>query len=228
MSSMVEIIAIVEGKTEQVFLDSVLTPYLAQKSIFLRATQATKPGQKGGDIKFSRVKKDIRNHLRQRSDIYVTTFVDYYGTKEWPGIENVPTGSPPAAIAEHINQATKTKVNSCFPDEQAERRFIPFMAMHEFEALLFSDSALLAEAMDIDEVEISTVLASCGEPEAVNDSPQTAPSKRLDGWSSNGKFAKTTKGIAIATEIGIDRMRQKCPVFNHWITHLESLVEGGS
>ena len=33
MSDYIEVIAIVEGKTEQVFVESVLQPYLAQQNI---------------------------------------------------------------------------------------------------------------------------------------------------------------------------------------------------
>ena len=205
MSDYIEVIAIVEGKTEQIFVKSVLAPYLAEKGVYISPTQVTKPGQKGGDVKYSRVKRDIKIHLKQRMDTYVTTFVDYYGIKEWSGINNVPAGLSPLGISEHINQATTDKVNNSFSNQQSERRFIPFIAMHEFEALLFSDSALLAEAIGADEDEIEDVLGECGEPEAVNNSRHTAPSKRLDGWSENGKFAKTTKGIAIARAIGIEK-----------------------
>lgn len=67
-------------------------------------------------------------------------------------------------------------------------------------------------------------LDECGEPEAINNSPQTAPSKRLDNWC-DGKFKKTTTGIAIAEEIGISTLREKYRVFNAWLNQLEALVE---
>jgi len=74
MSSDINVIAIVEGKTEQVFIEKILAPYLGDRNIGIRATQVSKPGQKGGDVRFARAKNDIRNHLKQRPDIYVTTF----------------------------------------------------------------------------------------------------------------------------------------------------------
>jgi len=82
MNNYIEVIVIVEGKTEQTFIESILAPYLGLKYIGMRATQVSKPGQKGGDVKFTRVKKDVRNHLKQRRDTYISTFVDYYGIKE--------------------------------------------------------------------------------------------------------------------------------------------------
>lgn len=72
-------IAIVEGKTEQVFVESVCKRHLAQQNIFISATQVSKPGQKGGDVRFSRVGRDIERHLKQRPDTCITTLVDYYG-----------------------------------------------------------------------------------------------------------------------------------------------------
>lgn len=220
----VEVIAIVEGKTEQVFIEQVLAPYLADKMIFIRATQVSKPGQKGGDVRFSRVSRDIGLHLKQRSDTYVTTLVDYYGVKEWPGVETLPNQNTPEQIAMHLNAATEQQVVALFAEQQAERRFIPYVALHEFEALLFSDSAILASELGISEPQVSAVLTECGAPEAINNGPDTAPSKRLDRWSVNGKFAKTTKGIAIAERIGIPRMRAQCPLFDAWIARFEALM----
>ncbi len=226
MSNYIEIMAIVEGKTEEIFINSLLKPYLADKNIFIYATQVSKPGQKGGDVRFARVKKDLELHLKQRSDTYVTILVDYYGTKEWPELDNVPPQANPAQIAQTVNNATKEKVVALFADQQAERRFIPYMAIHEFESLLFSDSSAIATELDISKADVDSVLTECREPEAINNSPQTAPSKRLDRWSRNGEFPKTTTGIAIAQAIGVATMREKCPLFNTWLEKFETIQEG--
>ena len=159
MSDYIEVMTIVEGKTEQVFVEMVLKPYLAEKMIFIQATQASKPGQKGGDVKFSRVINDIRDHLKQRNDTYVTTLVDYYGIKEWPGLDSLAQNLTPSQIADHLNAATKHQVVSDFANQQAERRFIPYIAVHEFEALLFSNSAILASELGVDEDQVKNVLA---------------------------------------------------------------------
>lgn len=228
MSDYVEVIAIVEGKTEQIFIEKILAPHLGYKNIGIRATQVSKPGQKGGDIRFSRIKRDLERHLKQRSNTYITTFIDYYGTKEWPGLDLVTPHSLPADIAQTINEATKVEVTSLFSEQQAEGRFIPFVAVHEFEALLFSDAKILAEQLGIFEAQVETVISECGSPEAINNNPRTAPSKRLDAWSANGKFVKTTMGITIARQIGIEKMRSECPLFNEWLNVLESIPGGAA
>ncbi|HPE10421.1 MAG TPA: DUF4276 family protein [Saprospiraceae bacterium] len=224
MSKFIEVIAIVEGRTEQIFIEDILAPYLATKKIYIRATQVSKPGQKGGDVRFERVQKDIGLHLKQRSDTYITTLVDYYGIKSWPGLETVPSRATPGAISTILHKATIDAVQAVYAQQRADVRFVPYMAIHEFEALLFSDTTVLASALGVSEHKVISILQECGEPEAINNSPVTAPSKRLGTLSANGAFPKTTKGIAIAKEIGVDRMREKCPLFNSWLQKLESLV----
>lgn len=222
MNDYIEVIAIVEGKTEQIFIEKILRSYLAERKIYISATQISKPGQKGGDVRFERLKNELGIHLKSRSETYVTTMVDYYGVKEWPGLDQIPVNSTPSQIAEIVNIATKDKVISLFP--KAQHRFIPYMAIHEFEALLFSDSFLLASGLKVAEEQVLAVLREFEKPEAINNSPETAPSKRLNGWSQNGKFLKTTNGIAIAESIGIPKMRAQCPVFNAWIEVFEKIV----
>jgi len=228
MNNYIEVIAIVEGKTEQIFIESILAPYLGYKNIGIYATQVSKPGQKGGDVRFSRVRKDLGIHLKQRHDTYVTTFIDYYGVKEWPGLDLVPPHTSPEQIARIINETTKAEVIALFPEQHAEQRFIPFIAVHEFEALLFSDTKILAEQIGISQFTVDNVLNECGSPEAINNNPLTAPSKRLDSWSAKGTFLKTTMGITIAQKIGIEKMRNNCPLFDSWLKKLEDIQRGGN
>ena len=225
MSKYIEIIAVVEGKTEQLFINKIVAPYLGYKGIGMKATQISKPGQKGGDVKFSRVQKDISNHLKQRKDTYVTTFVDFYGLKEWPGLDKVEKGAKPQKIAETINNATLVGLKTLYPKLQIDTRFIPFIAIHEFEALLFCDSDILSNHLNSNNSHIQKVLDKFPNPEYINNSPQTAPSKRLDEWCKYKKFPKTTLGIQIAVDIGVEKMREKCPLFDTWLKTIERLTE---
>lgn len=223
MNKFIEVIAIVEGRTEQIFVEKVLTPYLANKNIYMKATQITKPGQKGGDVKFSRAENDIGRFLKQRADIFVTQFFDYYGLKEWPNLEGVALKNH-IEIAQMLNKGAVEQLKVSFPDLNIEQRYIPYMAMHEFESLLFSDAQVLANALNVKEQVIIDIINECGEPEKINNSRETAPSKRLDNLKSVGSFKKTTEGISIAENIGIDKMRAECPIFDAWIEQLEELV----
>jgi len=96
--------------------------------------------------------------------------------------------------------------------------------VHEFEALLFSDAEKLAEHLKIKPQSIKDILIECGDPENINDSSQTAPSKRLENLYR--RYKKTTTGIAVARAIGIDKMREQCPIFNGLLNKIEFLKRG--
>lgn len=222
---MSEVIAIVEGQTEAIFIKDLITPYLAQNGVYLTPIVVSKPGQKGGDIRFARVKHDLELHLKKRHDTFVTLFVDYYGIRnDWPGIALARGQKEPAQIASVLNTATRDAVRSLFGETDPDRRFIPFVAVHEFETLLFSDAQILAAQLDVKLSKVDAILAECGEPEKINNSSETAPSKRLEAL--NDRFKKTSTGIAIARAIGLSKMRSACPLFDTWMTELERL--GGS
>ena len=221
MSSTV-VIAVVEGKTEKTFIDEVLSPTLWDREIFMRATILKKPGQSGGDVKFDRVKRDIGNHLKQRGDTYVTLLVDFYGiNSKWPELDTARAQRTPHDKANCFTEDLQQRIRDSFPDRNPEQRFIPYVAMHEFEAMLFSAPEILADAIAVDESEIKGVLDECGEPENINDSSSTAPSKRLQSLSTT--FKKTTTGIDIAKRIGIGAIRKACPLFDQWLRRIESL-----
>ena len=220
--SSTQIIAVVEGKTEKTFIDEVLAPTLCDRDIYMAATILKKPGQSGGDVKFDRVKKDIGNHLKQRGDTYVTLLIDFYGiNSKWPNLGAARAQRTPHDKAKCFTDDLSDRISTSFPNCNPAQRFIPYVAMHEFEAMLFSDPGILADAIRVNESDIKGILNECGEPENINDSSTTAPSKRLQGLSVT--FKKTTTGIDIAKQIGVGAIRQACPLFDKWLKAIESL-----
>lgn len=93
-------------------------------------------------------------------------------------------------------------------------KFIPYIQMHEFEGLLFSnpDSFIYIDEIKVD---ISRYLT----PEHTNDSPTTAPSKRLEKYYEG--YSKTIDGLIVAEDIGIVTMKKECPLFKEWIEKIE-------
>ena len=229
MSRCLTIEVVVEGPTEHEFVTKVLQPYWAPRGIFVEAPivrtridRSLGRVYTGGDIRFSRVAKQIGNFLKQRPDVLVASFVDYYGVKEWPGLDAVRESHSPSEIAGILNRAALEAIQQVYSQTKPQERYFPFTAVHEFEALLYSDAGILARCLHIDRREVDSVLRECGGPEAINNSPDTAPSKRLEKWMHN-QYGKTTTGIAIAQAIGIDRMRESCPNFDAWLSSVERL-----
>ena len=216
-------VALVEGPTERIFIQNILGPYLARTEVYLTPIILTKPGQRGGDVRFSRARNDIERHLKQRNETWLTLLIDYFGIKsDWPGYEESKRKRRHTSKAHVMNEATRKKVNELFGDQDSQRRFIPYVSMFEFEALLFSDADILAQKLNVQPKDVETILSEYNdEPEKINDNPQTAPSKQLEGLSD--RFKKTVTGISIAREIGIERIRESCPLFDEWISKLENL-----
>ncbi|MCP4451814.1 MAG: DUF4276 family protein [Planctomycetes bacterium] len=227
--SSVEVYIVAEGQTEQTFARDVLAPIMSHQEIYLHPALIGKPGRKGGDIRFDRALMDIGNFLRQRSDTYISTMFDYFRIHPaWPGRAEVQRQITdgirltPEQKAETLETATLKAVIEAYPDFNVRERFIPYIEMHEFEALLFSDADILAQRADIDLDTIQEILEQHGEPEAINDNPTQAPSKQL--IALNNRYRKVVMGKVIAESIGIPAIRKKCSHFNQWLFRLEKLT----
>ena len=102
-------------------------------------------------------------------------------------------------------------------------RFVPFIALHEFEGLLFSHPQKMAKGMGHEQMSahFSQIRDSFETPEHINDSPQTAPSKRILEVVSG--YQKVLHGNVAALEVSLPTMRAECPVFETWLNKLEAL-----
>lgn len=102
-------------------------------------------------------------------------------------------------------------------------RFVPFVAMYEFEGLLFSEPTLMAQGMgESDKAEdFKQIRDGFETPEHINDSPQTAPSKRIQGLVPG--YNKVLHGNVAALEVTLERIKNECPIFGNWLDKLEAL-----
>ena len=103
-------------------------------------------------------------------------------------------------------------------------RFIPYIQMHEFEALLFANPAVLATAINRPDLTntFTDIVTRCNGCETIDNSPSTAPSKRIIGVHPS--YAKVSMGSVAAQKIGLGTMRKACPHFNEWVGRLEKLA----
>ncbi|MDH4201770.1 MAG: DUF4276 family protein [Phycisphaerae bacterium] len=212
-----------EGQTEVKFVNSILAPFWGSKGIALAPVLLR---ERGGSFRYSRIQKEITNALKSESRVYVTTFVDYYGMpNDWPGREAANAYQTVQEKAKTIEDALLSDIQKQMGEPFNPARFIPYVQMHEFEALLFSDPIVLANSLG--ETALSEyfdkIRNSFSSPEAINDNFETCPSRRITNVYP--QFKKTINGITAAGHIGLNQMRQACPHFNEWITKLESLAE---
>ena len=215
---MSRIYLLVEGQTEEAFVRELLGPHYARIGLYLTPIiVSTSPGYKGGVVSYAKIKPQIVRLCRQDSGAHVSTMFDLYALPtDFPGkaLAAYPSQSSGALKAQHLEAELLKDIT--------ELNFIPNLLVHEFEALLFAQPEKFSEWTD--DAKVVSSLSAAGAPEDINDSPQTAPSKRL--LDAMPAYQKTFHGPLIACEIGLDVMRQACPHFHAWLQKLEALVPG--
>jgi len=214
---------ICEGQTEETFVNALLCPHLAAFDVSPVAALVGKPGHKGGHVTTARMARDIRLRLMQDKQAWCTTFFDYYGlAPEFVGKAEARLLATFDEKAKTVETALRNQVLAQ-TDADAIRRFIPYIQMYEFEGLLFSEpqrlaAGLYAKGLEHDLAAIRTAFST---PEEINDSPETAPSKRIIGLLPS--YDKPLCGSLAAIEIGLPQIRRECRRFNAWVLRLEHL-----
>lgn len=210
----------VEGQTEETFVREVLYDHFLRIGIYIEAILVqTKKGFKGGLVSYAKVKPQIVRQCREKHSAWVTTLFDLYGlpndfpAKDSEAYAGLATGHQKAA---YLQAALSQDIH--------ESNFIPNLLVHEFEALLFSNVQPFASWNDDKTVQALQHIADTkSTPEDINDSPQTAPSKRI--LQLMPEYDKVLQGTLIASDIGLDQIRTKCTHFNAWVEKLETLAE---
>ena len=214
---MKRIYIIVEGQTEAEFVNQCLSPYLSMtyemydvRPILLQ----TSPGHKGGDMKFERFKWNAERFLKQEKNILLSSFIDFYRLhKDFPGYEEA------KSILDVRERVLFLELE--MQKQITDRRFLPYIQLHEFEALLFSDKVWIKIIPDIpptNQAKLEQIINQYPNPELINGGAETAPSKRLLKLIPG--YQKTLHGPYIAMEIAIPKIREKCPRFDEWLTKL--------
>lgn len=148
-----------------------------------------------------------------------TTMLDLYALpRDFPGFAEAARSADPYARVRQIEQA--------LGEDIGQQRLIPYIQLHEFEALLLSNP----EKFDWHYIEHDRAIARLSElarrfdsPELIDDGETTAPSKRIIAEIPEYRHQKATAGPLIASRIGVQIMRERCPHFNDWVTILEAL-----
>lgn len=215
----------VEGQTEETFVVEILRPHLLQFGYWDVSPRiignARQRSRRGGIKPWPSVRKDIERQIKSDPKCLQSTMVDYYalpqdGNGGWPGRAEAGCKAFPEKAAS-VENALLDDLRSHLGDAFRPQQFIPFVAMHEFEGLLFSDcerfaagvgKATLASAFQV-------IRDAFQSPEAINDSKETAPSKRVEKLIPG--YEKPLQGVLAALEIGLDPIRRECPHFRQWL-----------
>lgn len=219
---MKRLIIIVEGDTEKEFVDKILAPYLNTKGLTSVSCFKIKH-TKGGLTKYHHLKTDLINCV-YANNVLVTTLIDFYALPhDFPKYEEA---AKIISKTDRIKFLEKAIVEDLEKEKAAEfPNLLPYIQLHEFEALVFSSleaimSLYTREEANLDEIE--KIILKYSNPEEINDSPITAPSKRLKKNKLIIGYNKIIDGIMIIEKAGIDTILSKCPRFKSWV---ETLIE---
>lgn len=224
---MKRIIIICEGQTEQQFCNDVLQAHFNAKEIYIQNPTISKTG--GGIVNWEALKHQIETHLKRDNTAIVTTLIDFYGihaSHKYPNWLQAKQEVDKFKGMDIIETAMRLGVLPELRD-----RFIPYIQLHEFEAILFSDINVFNNNFEsedfLDYDYLVETIDSNSNPEMINDSPETAPSKRLakiiKGYHSDTENMKVFYGSLLSHDIGLNTIRAKCLRFNNWITRLENI-----
>ena len=162
--------------------------------------------------------------MKQDRIVLVTTMVDYYGLPQtWPGRANAPS-LPFRDRASAVEREVLRDVSSALGSSFDPSRFMPYIVMHEFEGLLFGDPDGFSLGIGKSDLspKLRAIRNSFGTPEEINDSPDTAPSKRVEDLMPG--YQKPLNGVQAAQGIGLEAIRRECPQFSNWLDRLEQRV----
>lgn len=219
---MTNVYIICEGRTETTVVKNLIAPELGLKGVFLSPIPLGGSG-KSGDVTFARLLRDIRHQLYSFRRCYCSAMVDYYGIDDnFPGKKEATRKSDLWGKQETICSALSNALAQTL-DEGPMRRFIPYVQMHEFEGLLFSDPSQLVSAIRWQDLaqHFWDIRHEFDTPEHIDDSPVNAPSKRIQKVFP--RYRKVEMGERAARAITLKKIRRECHLFDAWLTTLENL-----
>ncbi len=222
---------VVEGQSEETYAKLEIVPHLSRFQVFA-SVRVVETGRRrgktyrGGIRTYAKLKNDLCRWMKQdnHADVFFTTMVDLYGlhalSDEFPGWQDA------EAIPDPYDKVTA--LEGSWKMDIQDQRFIPYLQLHEFEALLLASPQHLGEEfIGCDEPirRLADMADQFDSPERIDDGESTAPSKRIIAELPQYAARKASAGPIIAERIGLEILRPKCPHFDGWLARLESLSE---
>ena len=205
---------VVEGRTEEEFVNRVLADHLREQGIYNVIPVVIRRGRgaRGGMVSYEPLRKEILDFLGEEDAPIVSTLIDFFRCPDTPGKEVWNKATNHHQEVEWREQEMGRDIGS--------RHFIPYIQLHEFEALLFSSGVAFGELFSPEESDkLCKIVDEYSNPEEINTTPEGAPSKRILAIVED--YKKVVHGGLIAGHIGIEVIMARCPRFRAWV---ESLV----
>lgn len=211
----------VEGQTEEQFVNEILRQHLGNhgySSVAARLLGSRRERAfRGGVRPWAAVKREVEKQLNEDRHVLCSLLVDFYALPtDWPARQAAAAMSS-SQKGTHVAASLRADL-----DPDLQRRFIPCVLVHEFETFIFADvtAATLAWGLERHREALQAIRDGFAGAEDINDSPQTAPSKRVLGVIPT--YEKPLMGSLAAIQIGLQTLRTECPTFGAWVDALEA------
>lgn len=116
------VIVVVEGQTEEEFVNESLRPWLNNQEIFdVRAIKIrTSRTSKGGNTDYAKFRNDVMKLLKHEQDIFVTSLIDFF---------RLPSQFPQYDAAQKIADVEKRVafLENALAQDIASNRFLPYI-----------------------------------------------------------------------------------------------------
>jgi hypothetical protein len=231
--ALIRLHVLAEGQTEEAFVRGVLAPVLGAHNVFVDARRIETGRHhgrlfRGGLMDHEHLARDLELWMKQdqNEDSWFSTMVDLYALPiNFPGRATLPPALAALDRVTHLESALCQDITERLDGLPVCRRFIPYIQLHEFEALLFSDPAGFIEAFPDRQtavVQLTAIRAQFSSPEDIDDDPRTAPSKRI--LQVLPDYQKPVAGLLVAQQIGLEKIRAECRHFDEWLSRLIELA----
>lgn len=203
---------IVEGPTEEEFVNNSIAPYLEGFGIIntVPIGLETSPGFYGGDIRYKRYKDNAQKLLVSDPNCIVTSLIDFYELRDdFPNYTAAKAIQDSTNSVQYFEQEISSDINNS--------RLIPYIQLHEFEALLFSDIIGFQNWFPKYINHFQYIINHYKNPELINETPENTPSARILNIVGKRKYNKPLHGALMAIDVGIPAILLKCPRFKIWI-----------
>lgn len=204
---------VVEGQTEEAFVNQVLAPYVGD-AVFLHPivtqTKLTARGAHRGGGGWRGYRDKLSRLVHEPHWALVTTMIDFYGYPvDAPGRDCQAIGSHrPHACVDERQRAMAADIPGAW---------LPFVMLHEFETLIIAAGAEMPVVLGdtAAPARFRHMIDEAGEAELVNDSVQTAPSKRVKEVLP--RYRKAQDALAVLGDCDFGAVLDACPRFAAWV-----------
>lgn len=234
--AMVRLCIICEGDSDRIFIDRIIKPYLESHSndlqVYTIKIGKTRKHPGGGDVRYSALVKIINQCQYDRADL-ITTFIDFYGTR----FETFPCFKVFKEINDNNVQQKIQLLEADIKNISSniyQHKIIPYVLLHEYEMIYFADlDRFIASNPDYATIKSDMIMVNTSyAPEEINNSLQTAPSKRIEAMMKKlvGYGYRKTKVVdnycnyyPFNNKEGWEQELswiKKCPNLQKWLTEL--------